>query len=649
MQIIALEVINFKVIRHLQLESIPQLVVIAGPNGSGKTALFDALRLFKEAIGSYSLGRDKSSQSARILQQIGPAITLGEQQATITVSIRLSTRERRILAVPDEHPGILTESIRIWRTSVGSEEVSPTYPLSSADRGFFHRLFTETYLTGGELGIVDHIGADRQIAYGTDIHGLTFSFSRAEEELQNLVLTSENKFNNLAQDIITMRFLDMQERERGVDNPRNYIRGIRDVFQHFLPDKEFLDIELPHGLSSPPRILVRSGGIEHDISQLSSGEREILMTYTHLEKLRPTGSIILFDEPELHLHPALQRRVIAHLQKLIERGSNQIWVITHAEELVNATEFESLFAMTGRGASAALPVRDRAARIGLLEHLGAGVGLQLTSPRILFLEGESDAELLPLFFKTLPVGISLVNTSGKGSLMRLTETAMRLLEETIKDGQFFLVRDLDVEDDPSVLDMLQNRYEGHFFVWDRYHIENYLLDSEAIYHYLVDEPDIKFTPVSVQDVSRELRIIADERRDSVLAKHIEARLNRSIRRRIVLNVKDGLMLSLAKAAEAYRERTARTLEVTMVEQLYNEVNAELIAKWDAEWKALCIGRDVLKEYHANHLGKYIGYEVFRNKIARTIREMDRVPRAILDLMKSMTEGLPPSQGGNEAR
>ena len=84
------------------------------------------------------------------------------------------------------------------------------------------------------------------------------------------------------------------------------------------------------------------------------------MTYAHLEKLRPTGSVILFDEPELHLHPALQRRVIAHLRHLTERGSNQIWAITQSEGIVDTTEYESLFAMNSGGDPAIEHVTERA-------------------------------------------------------------------------------------------------------------------------------------------------------------------------------------------------------------------------------------------------------------------------------------------------
>ena len=51
MKIKELTISNFKTIKFLRMENIPDLVVIAGPNGCGKTAIFDAVRLFKAIAG----------------------------------------------------------------------------------------------------------------------------------------------------------------------------------------------------------------------------------------------------------------------------------------------------------------------------------------------------------------------------------------------------------------------------------------------------------------------------------------------------------------------------------------------------------------------------------------------------------------------
>ncbi len=285
-----------------------------------------------------------------------------------------------------------------------------------------------------------------------------------------------------------------------------------------------------------------------------------------------------------------------------------------------------------------MPVSDQSDRIELLQHLGASVGLQLTSPRILFVEGRSDAELLPCFLGSLPASVSIVDTGGKANLMRLTHSTS-LLDEVIKEGRFFFIRDKDVEDDPQALDAVADTYGDRFFVWDRYHIENYLLDEEAIYQVLANDPDLP-TPESACEIGSQLRALADEHRKNVLAKHLESKLNRQLRERLKLNVPDGVRESLLKAAAARWSRTERLLSETEIEQLFATEKRDLEDRWDTEWKDLCVGRDILKAYWKQHVKRYYRYEIFRNKIARKIRELNRIPARITEVMNHVTAGLP---------
>lgn len=609
--------------------------MVAGPNGSGKTALFDAIRIFKEALAGYSRRTPGQSQVHQILSQVGPVVTIGADQTRISASIQITRMEAEVIELPEEHPLFLDATVSV--SAVPSGQSERVTSISGVDVQYLQNLFGVKYGDESLLGVVDHIGADRRFA-SNQVASINFSDEYAETELQRLVANSVDKFQNLTQDLVMMRMLDMDERERQVDTPSNYIESVRDIFRHFLPDREFLGVDMPPAFRGPPRVLVGSGGVTHDINQLSSGQREILMTYTHLEKLRPTGSIILFDEPELHLHAALQRRVISHLQRLLERGNNQIWVITHSEEIVGSTEYDSLFSTTANGDPALVPVSNKAERLELLQSLGASIGLQLTSPKILFLEGDSDADLLQLLFDTLPAGLSLVPTAGKGNLMRLTGTAMELLETVIRDGQFYLVRDRDIEDNPMKLDQLAEKYRHKFFVWNRYHIENYLLDEEAIFSVLCEDDDIP-DPTSCEGLGAQLRFEADQQRDTVLARRIESTLNQHLRNRMQLNPQEGVRSSLEKAAQQRLKRTKEYLDPPQIQTLLDETEAELNEHWEENWKGLCIGREVLMAYHRKHVHHYLGYEVFRNRVARKIRTMHRVHEDIIRVMAEVTHGL----------
>jgi hypothetical protein len=53
MRIHSIHIENFKAITRLDLADLRDTVVIAGPNGCGKSCLFDAIRLLKSAYGGY--------------------------------------------------------------------------------------------------------------------------------------------------------------------------------------------------------------------------------------------------------------------------------------------------------------------------------------------------------------------------------------------------------------------------------------------------------------------------------------------------------------------------------------------------------------------------------------------------------------------
>jgi len=55
MRLRAVHIENFRGIEYFEVTDLSDLVVIAGPNGCGKTAVLDGIRLLKSAYGSYSL------------------------------------------------------------------------------------------------------------------------------------------------------------------------------------------------------------------------------------------------------------------------------------------------------------------------------------------------------------------------------------------------------------------------------------------------------------------------------------------------------------------------------------------------------------------------------------------------------------------
>ena len=53
MKIASLQVENFRAINRIELSDLQDMIVIAGPNGCGKSCILDAIRLFKSVYGGY--------------------------------------------------------------------------------------------------------------------------------------------------------------------------------------------------------------------------------------------------------------------------------------------------------------------------------------------------------------------------------------------------------------------------------------------------------------------------------------------------------------------------------------------------------------------------------------------------------------------
>ncbi|MCI5165237.1 MAG: ATP-binding protein [Candidatus Electrothrix sp. GM3_4] len=91
----------------------------------------------------------------------------------------------------------------------------------------------------------------------------------------------------------------------------------------------------------PPEAIVVSNGQEHTLDRLSSGEKNLVDLFLKIKAHCTRNSIILIDEPEIHLHPNWQKRLMKHLRQFAqEHPGMTIIIATHSIEMLRAFSFE---------------------------------------------------------------------------------------------------------------------------------------------------------------------------------------------------------------------------------------------------------------------------------------------------------------------
>ncbi len=382
------------------------------------------------------------------------------------------------------------------------------------------------------LGVIEYHSASRsysrQPVGGIDLDARNFEDQRRQQRLYNW----QAKYQNVKTELAASYLRNIIARDSGHgDTGDDLNETLKELFSTFFPNKTYEGVRPQrHGsLEFPVRL---STGQVHDIDELSSGEKEILYGYLKLRNSTPGRSVILLDEPELHLNPSLlQGFADFYYRHLGVAQNNQLWLVTHSDTLLRQAVGNANYRVYQMvPATAADSVDNQAVEVVKdddVERVTIELVGDLASYRphgkVVILEGRSengfDVNMIQRLFPEFAQRVNLVSGGNKSRVRDLYAALREAASQAGIRNRFFAIVD---KDSAAAMEIDTGASE---FTWDSYHIENYLLDPGSIRRAsqtLLAGAD-QFS--SNDDVLHALRDCARELVDSLVLERLQAEVN----------------------------------------------------------------------------------------------------------------------------
>ena len=591
-------------VRLFEVHALSNIVVIAGPNGVGKTRLMNGiLNLLRNPGTNPHLGSVTVS-----------ATHDNERQAWSMDGLDSS--------VP-AHARLLAQTLQRaqrrgkWRSSAFHFDSSRQFTPVGPPRWDWN--FRDP--TNEEVGW-DFLFSPFQQRFEDTIHAIYRMLGHHRAEIAKRAIQMQRD----GRDAMPLDFPDPLAR-------------FRDAFHLLLGPKKLGDIDIAN-----PQIHYLQGDVVLGIDQLSSGEKEAFNIVFDLLLRQPEDCIIFFDEPELHLHPELSFRLLKTLQTIGAR--NQFVFLTHSADIISSAMEHSVVFLAPRpvGENQAVDLRASDDAVTALRELGQNLGVISLGRKIVLIEGTDksvDRDTYGAIVQSQFPGLVLAPSGGRQTILSFSRVVEEVLHKTLWGIDFYMLADRDNSLPETTLADLEKRAAGRLRFLPRLHIENYFLDEQTIadaFTDLVPQSDWRRDSNAISD---RLRSIASQLLPLAVDRWLSTQM-RSLIGEVDVSVKSygqsavhQFTDNVLAAAVKERDRLAAHFDPAILERRVEERWQELARALQSDmWKQLFPGKIILGTF-AGQVGLQLGF--LRTLYIAAARRRDLAPfREVTDIFASWT-------------
>jgi predicted ATPase len=442
MKLKSIKIVDYKPIKNLEIDNLGDIVIIAGANGSGKSRL-------KQAI----------VETFR-----------GNPQMDITIE---STRKEE---EDQKYFGAKTIEVKKGQQNdILSNYINSRKYGAGIYVGSIVQIDSDRSVQTAKYTPVNWLGGDPDDKAAPSNFYLSPFSNRWQEFINYIHQKSASRDKKLADELKK----NPSTGEKIIESNPDPLEKYKKIFKDLLPGKQLLDINP----AKPGEFRYQDEtGVVLAFNTLSSGEQEVIKVLFDVARKEIKHSIILVDEPELHLHPTLTFKLIEALKSTGEH-TNQFIFLTHSADLIStyySTGNVYFIDSSQSGANQAHRLSDlNNSHHEVVKLIGQNLGLFAVGKKLIFIEGENSS-VDRLTYHTIAQSVDKeMKIIPVGSVLNLL--TLNSIEEQIRNSIFgieiFMIRDRDGLSDSQITEIEKN---GRIRCLKRRHIENYFLDEEIL-------------------------------------------------------------------------------------------------------------------------------------------------------------------------